>query len=370
MKRLLLSAIVAMTAAIALSVPAIAEDFLLPGRFAGWNKVLPSKTSRDPETADPVNAALLKEYGFKDFESATYTRPGRQIMVKAARFSDASGAYGAFTFYKQPQMLTERIGDQGASMNDRILFYRGNVLVDAVLDRVTAMSAAELRDLARDIPQPQGSAKNLPSLPMYLPKQSYERNSAKYVVGPVGLDRIAAPLPAQVVDFSRGAEVVTGKYSTGEGTATLMLIAYPTPQIAGERLRAIEAFSQSPAAASNPEIAGAITSKRTGPIIVAVAGQISLAEAKSLLASVNYDADVTWNENTYLDKKNNVANLLVNVIFLIFIIFALALVAGVAFGGVRILLRRLAPGKVFDREERAEIIQLKLGKHTGKDVNH
>ena len=30
---------------------------------------------------------------------------------------------------------------------------------------------------------------------------------------------------------------------------------------------------------------------------------------------MNYDASVTWNENTYFDKKNNIANLLVNIIF-------------------------------------------------------
>lgn len=369
MKRLLLLLALAIMATVALRSQASAETFLLPKRFGGWDKVLPSKTSQQPDLADPVNGVVLKEYGFKDFESATYTRPGRQMTVKAIQFADASGAYGAFTFYKQPQMLNERIGDQGASFNERVLFYRGNVLVEAVLDRVTAMSAAELREFASALPQPQGNAKNLPSLPMYLPRQSYVRNSAKYVVGPAGLEKIDAPLPASVVDFSRGAEVVTGKYSTSQGTATLMLISYPTPQIAGGRLRAIEAFVQNPAAGGSTPVAGTFTSKRSGPIVALAAGQISSAEAKSLLASVNYDADVTWNENTYLDKKNNVANLLVNVIFLIFIILGLALIAGIAFGGVRVLLRRFVPGKVFDRDEKTEIIQLKLGKRAREDVN-
>ena len=69
--------------------------------------------SNDPAVADPANAALLKEYGFTDFESATYTREdGRKLTLKAARFADASGAYGAFTYYKLPQMLKETIPDQ------------------------------------------------------------------------------------------------------------------------------------------------------------------------------------------------------------------------------------------------------------------
>jgi hypothetical protein len=80
-----------------------------------------------------------------------------------------------------------------------------------------------------------------------------------------------------------------------------------------------------------------------------------------LLASVSYDADVTWNENTHFDRKNNVANLLVNVIFLIAIILGFSLVVGIAFGGIRLVMKRLYPGRVFDRPEDVELIQLGLG---------
>ncbi len=86
-----------------------------------------------------------------DFESATYIRDdGRKLTLKAARFADTSGAYGAFTFYKTPPMLVEKIGDQAGSLNERVLFYRGNILIDAVFQRLSAMSAAELRELAGD----------------------------------------------------------------------------------------------------------------------------------------------------------------------------------------------------------------------------
>ena len=321
----------------------------LPEQFAGWQKSA-DKVSTDPAVADPTNAALLKEYGFTDFEQATYTRPGRQMTVKAARFNDATGAYGAFTFYKAPEMLNEKFGDQGATLNERVLFYRGNILVQATLDKITAMSAAELRELGQLVPLPPGSARNLPILPQYLPKQSYVRNSAKYVVGPVGYATLNAPLAADLVDFGRGAEVVIGNYTTGQGTATAELISYPTPAIAGDRLRAVEALNNQ-----------AIYAKRTGPMLVLVTGQIAPAEAKALLASVNYEADVTWNERTP-SARDNVANFLVNIIILIGIIFAMALVAGLAFGGVRLAVKRAFPGKVFDRPEDIDIIQLKIGK--------
>jgi hypothetical protein len=339
---------------------AVKPGALLPKSFSGWEKSA-SQTAADAAVADPVNAGTIKEYGFTDFEAATYKRDDRQMAIKAARFADASGAYGAFTFYRLPQMLTESFGDRGASLNDRVLFYRGNILVEAKLDRTTAMSAAELRELAAALPLPNGPARNLPTLRNYLPKQAYVKDSEKYVIGPLALAAVGAPISPEQVEFTRGAEVAEGKYSTSGGTATLMLVAYPTPQIAGERLRSFEALSRNPSPAIDSTLAPPLTMKRTGPIVAVVAGKVSPDEAQSLLASVNYDADVTWNENTSFSKKNNVANLLVNIIFLIGVLLGFALVLGLAFGGVRLLIKRLFPGRVFDRPEDMEIIQLKLG---------
>jgi len=354
---------------VALAKDAVPTTSVLPKQFGGWQTSGPSRASNDPAVADPVNAAVLKEYGFSGFESATYTRDdGRKLTLKVARFEDASGAYGAYTYYKTPPMLIEKIGDGAASLNERVLFYRGNILVDAVFQKLSAMSAAELREMADGLPLPSGNTRNLPGLPAYLPTQSYVKNSAKYVVGPAALQNLDAPIPSELVDFSAGAEVVVGNYNSSGGEATLTLIAYPTPQIAAEHLRRIEAaHSQSSQTASgatpantNPNLQGPVFEKRTGPIVAVVSGPISQSEAKALLASVNYDANVTWNENTYFTKRDNIANLLVNVIILCFIIIGFALVAGVAFGGIRIMAKRLFPDRVFEQAQNREFISLHL----------
>lgn len=347
----------------ATGAPNPASVAILPNEFGGWHLDGNPQTSKDAGTADGANASVLKEYGFQDFQSSTYTREdGRKLKIRAARFTDASGAYGAFTFYKTPEMLNEKIGGQASSLNNRILFYAGNVLVDAVFDRLTAMSAAELRELASSIPNPAGGAGNLPGLPIYLPKASYIKNTAKYALGPATLDRIGSPIPSQLVDFNAGAEVVLSNYNSSGGDGTLMLISYPTPQIAADHLRRIDAAHQ----ANQQQQAGALPfaevgtflDKRTGPIVAIAAGPYAEGEAKTLLSAVNYDADVTWNENTYLDKKNNLANLLVNIIILCAILIGFALVVGLAFGGARILLRRFLPKT--EQNEQVEFISLHL----------
>jgi hypothetical protein len=358
---LLLSALAAFAAG--LNPPAKPSSPLLPSQFAGWQRSGAGQTSKDPAAADAVNAGVLKEYGFTDFAAATYSRDdGRKLTLRAARFGDASGAYGAFTFYKQPEMLNEKIGDQASSLNNRVLFYRGNVLVEALFDRLSVMSAAELRELAAGVPLPDGGARRLPGLPTYLPKRAYVKNSAKYILGPLGLDKIGAPIPAQLVEFGAGAEVVQATYDTSGGEGTLMLISYPTPQIAAEHLRRIDAarVPSVPAGVNTPTVVdvGTFAAKRSGPIVAIAAGPFSQSEVKSLLASVNYEADVTWNENTFFDKKNNLANLLWNVILLCGAIMGITIVAGFAFGGARVLLQRMLPARV--RNAEGEFIALHL----------
>jgi hypothetical protein len=332
---------------------------ILPKEFGGWQAPA-LQSSQDPAVADPTNAALLKEYGFTDVELATYVRDGRKLIVRAARFKNASGAYGAFTYYKAPVMVTEKIGDQGGSLGDRVLFYRGNIVVDAVFETLTAMSAAELRELAGTLPLPRDNTAQLPGLPVYLPRESYEKNTAKYVVGPVGLEKISAPLPAQLVDFAADSEVVLGKFTTSRGSATLMLISYPTPAIAGEHLKKIEEAQPSNAP---------IFAKRTGPLVVVVAGEVSESEAKALLASVNYEANVTWNENTHFTQKDNIGNLVVNILYLCFIIAGFCVVAGVAFGGLRLLIKRWYPDRFFDRPEDVEFISLHLSEKASEGTD-
>jgi hypothetical protein len=338
---------------------------MLPKQFAGWEIQGATQASKDAAAADPTNAALLKEYGFTDFEAAAYkSNDGRTLKIRAARFADASGAFGAYTFYLQPEMAREEIGDQGASINQRVLFYRGSIVVEAVFSQLSVMSAAGLRELAGMLPRPGGNAGNLPPILAFMPHHGYAANTEKYAEGPLGLGAIGSPLPAELVDFSASPEVALGQYSTAGGGATLMLIEYPTPAVAAEHLRRIDAAhhaAQPQAGVASIENVGPFFDKRTGPIVAIAAGPLSQSDAQTLLGAVNWDVSVTWNENTYFDKKNNIANLLVNIIILCIIVGALSLTAGVAFGGARVLLRRFFPGRVFGRPDQTEFISLQLG---------
>ena len=107
-------------------------------------------------------------------------------------------------------------------------------------------------------------------------------------------------------------------------------------------------------------MSGTFFDKRTGPIVAIATGGISDSDAKSLLGRVNYEANVTWNTPSDSAQVRDLYMLILNIVVLCAILAGLAIVAGVAFGGIRILMKRLYPDKIFDRPEQMEFISLHL----------
>jgi hypothetical protein len=355
--------------------PAEQAPAILPQQFEGWQLQGAPKLSTDAAAADPVNAAVFKEYGFSDVALATYSQDdGRTLKVRAARFADASGAFGAYTFCVLRQMTPDttkkedKIGDQAAFLGKRVLFYQGNVLVDAQFSQESAMSGSQMRVLARALPRPSGNLANLPPFIEFMPLRGYVPNTRKYVMGPAALKTLESPVSPDLVDFGVSSEVTLGRYETPSGEATLMMISYPTPTLAQNHLQQIDAAHRLAQQSAGAESAGSFSCKRTGPIVVIATGGVSDSDAKSLRDLVNYEANVTWNQRTDNPEARELYSLILNIVVLCGILAGLAVVAGVAFGGIRILMKRWYPDKVFDRPEQMEFISLRLTETVVKGV--
>lgn len=341
---------------------------LLPTDFAGWQLAVPATTSTAPQAADDANADLLKEDGFAQFASATYTRNGDKLSVRAIRFADASGAYAAYTFYRRPGLPKQEVGFGGVFDGTRVLFWQSATLVDATFDHLTGMSAAELRELAGYIPKADGGAGVPPPLPGYLPQAGLDPQSTRYALGPIGYVRGGGLLPPALIDFNRSAEVITAQYSSREGgDGALTLIDYPTPQLAADRARAVAAFLAAGNTAGAQwttqlaaSSAAALQSRRSGPLLAVSSGTLSPDAAHKLISSVNYSADVTWNHpEGYVSDVTKTAKLLIGIISLTAILGGTALLLGIFFGGGRALYRRLR-GKPASSLADAEFISLHL----------
>src|SRR3954469_4131338 len=333
----------------------------LPADFSGWHKS-PAKGA----PTSPTDLAILKEYGLDKIEASAYQRGDRTIQVKAYRFVDATGAYGAFTFYRTPSMAPEKFCDQGASAGNHVMFFCTNVFVDVALDKVTAMTPSDMRDLAAKIPRVQGNLAQLPKLPLHLSPQA--QKYAKFVEGPAGLDSLNETVKSSLVDFSFSPEVVVGKEPTLDGDATVVLVQYPTEKIAQAQVGKMIEWARTqkpqptagaPAQPSADTVADHFATRRSGPLVGIVSGHISENTARKILEDINYDAEVTWNEAAPT-LKDNPANLIVNIIYLCFIVVGFTAIIGLAFGGFRLLMKKYFPGKLIDRPEDVEFIKLNL----------
>ena len=347
---------------------------LLPGSFAGWNLTGNLQQSASPDAADSANADLLKEDGFTRFAGGDYTREDGKLNLRAISFEDASGAYAAYTFYRRAGMRQEDIGQGAANDGKHILFWQGTTVVDATFDHLSAMSAANLRELAETLPNPAGSAGLLPTLPRYLPSKgiaptTLEPLSTHYALGPLGYTRSGGVLPASLVDFARGAETLTAAYSSAGADGTLTLINYPTPQLAIERQHAIESFlkaGNSPQAAwpqalaeSSPQ---SLLCRRSGPLLAITSGALSEVEAQKLAGQVNYLAEVTWNNPSgYTNEVSKTGHVLLSIAALAGMLCGAALIIGVFLGGGRALYRTMR-GRPISTLQDVEFISLRLDK--------
>lgn len=346
---------------------------LLPDSFAGWVSSLPPKAVSDPTVADSANAAALKEYDFTDGALASYNRDDETLTLRALRFHDASGAYGAYSFYRQSGWPKEQIGTGAASNHNRVIFWLGNTVVDANFSRIGPMSGSEMRELAGQLPVPDGSKALAPPLLANLPRASLDGQTTHYAVGPAGYVGAGGVLPPELVGFDRGAEAVTANYSLRSGPATLTIIDYPTPQLAAAqetRIRDyIKAGTHAQPTFPKPLVDSdqvSLEVRRSGPLVALVSGDAVPDESHRLLATVHYEADLTSIPQPTVSEVAKTGKLLLSIAVFVVIAGSASILLGLFLGGGRALYR-VAHGKPASTVYEAEFIRLNL-QDTGDEL--
>ena len=343
---------------------------MLPESFAGWAETGSAKKITDAAQADSANAAVLKEYEFTDATLAKYKRSGETLSLLALSFHDASDAYGMYSFYRQNGWPKEQIGAGATSNNNRVLFWVGNIVVDANFSQIGPMSGSELRELAGQLPQPEGGKALAPPIMASLPKAQLDAQTTHYAVGPAGYAGSGGVLPADLVGFDRGAEAVTASYTLSTGPATLTIIDYPTPQMAAAQEKTIREFinackradKQAQLAWPKPlQDSGlaALEVRRSGPLVALVSGNAFTDDSHKLLGAVHYESELTPLQQPTESEILKTGKLLWGITVLVLIGCGVSLLLAFFVGGFRVLYR-LARGKPVSSVYDIEFISLNL----------
>jgi hypothetical protein len=342
------------------------EKPLLPDAFAGWVQDGKPKTATNAVELDGANSVALKEYGFTRGETANYKRGSETLTVKTLTFGDVSGAYGAYSFYRQNGWPKADIGTGATSNGNRVLFWKGSTVVDATFSSVGPMSAGELRELAKNLPMPQGNKALPPPILAALPQGSLDKQTTHFAQGPDSYVGSGGVLPAELVGFDRDAETVTASYSLSSGPATLTLIDYPTPQMAEAQEKKIRDYIKAGKSAQpafpkplqdSDQVSLEVT--RSGPIVALVSGDAIPDESHKLLAQVHYSPDLIQLPQSHDSEVQKTGQFLMAVASLVIVGCSAAVLLGLFLGGGRALYR-MARGKPASTVYDAEFIRLNL----------
>ncbi|HEV7512527.1 MAG TPA: DUF6599 family protein [Candidatus Acidoferrum sp.] len=350
-----------------LLAPSLRADSVLPSHFGKWTASNAVQSAAIPAHAKDV----LAESGLESAETRGYANGSTAITITTYRLHDSSGAYEAYTFFQEPKndcpqssALKPCSAPVDASSEKRRVALLENILV--IIDNAGSLSADDQDALSKQI-NAKADKTPPPPIPNYLPTHDVIPGTEKYALGPAAfraalssLNRAEYRALSDAAGFSSGAEAMFAQYQNNRDVAVVLLIDYPTPQLAGLHWKHLEQALPPSAKSDGTSI------ERKGTLLAIVLAPSSRGYAARVRDAVNYETQVTWNEPTHTITDPPITTVLAKIIIATGVFMLVAIVFGVAFGGVRVLMKSLFPGKVFDRPEQMDVLQLGL---SGKRIN-
>jgi hypothetical protein len=356
-----MSFIAALLLALAASPWASAQQTILPAHFGNW--------SGQPgpmwvETEAPSNYVdLWKETGRAPGEYCQYSAGSAKLDVSLQKYKDPSSAYEMYTALIRPDMHPSTLGRTSAVDGDRLFALLGAFILE--IRPTPAISDADLGALVKSV-SGHADPTPLPPIRAYLPR-GFTDGTQKYARGPVAFGNAIASLKqdefgnlVKEAGFNLNAEAMLAHYREGRDEAVLLLIDYPTPQLAEQHLRHLEQ-----AISASAKQAGT-TIERKATLLSLVLRPSSAAYGNALRSAVNYETEVTWNEPHQTVTDPPLLTTVAKIFIATFVFMVVAVVLGVAFGGVRVLAKTFFPGRFFDRPEQMDVLQLGL---SGKRID-
>jgi Family of unknown function (DUF6599) len=350
-----------------LSAAGLSAQQLLPSQFGKWQAVPAASSARaatNLTNSPDQDRDILKESKALPSEQRTFSNGESQLTVSLEQLPDPTDAYEVFTYSLTPGMTPSDLGQSSYVGRDRAVILIGNLVLC-----VNGLENASVNDLKEIVEALQSKADRTPLPPIrnYMPLDGLLFGSQRYALGPAGLH---AGLDALGLDeftplvneagFSNGAEAMLARYENGKNGGAMLLIEYPTPQLAEQHLHHLEQVLPAPAAAAGTKI------ERRGSLLSMVLSPSSPAYAESLSKAVSYETQLTWNEPSQTMTDPPWPSVIARIFIGTGIFMVAAVVLGIAFGGVRVVTKIFFPGKVFDRPEDMEILQLGL---SGKPID-
>jgi hypothetical protein len=329
-----------------------AADAQWPTKLGSWTAAPAIARNVADLTGLEMQIPFMTESGLLSAKRRTYLSGENSVDVTLYTFRDSSGAYEAYTNLQDAESPIKM---------SHVTIPRSNLVLD-----IWSQSELEPENLNAAANWAQAISDHVASPPIatYLPEQGRQPRSERYALGPKEFGAAGGGDPASYqtrddmaalkdqIGFNSGAETICARYKSGRDQATLLLIEYPTPQLAELHLKHMQRAILGMKNGASVE--------RKGSLLSIVLAPTSQDYAEKLRSAVNYETQVTWSEPSTTATDPPIMSTVVKIFIATGVFMVVTVVVGIAFGGVRIITKRLFPGKVFDRKDQIEVLQLGL----------
>lgn len=248
---------------LAFSIISAAEEVLPPSGFEGWKLDGKARTYPGEALYNHIDggAEPFLELGFETCEVRRYSKEKLELTAECYRMSDASAALGIYLMQCGRETPDPALAERHTAGENQVTVVKGRHLI-----RLTGRpGACPKREVF--IGFARWAAGRIPGTPppailSRAPSEGAVEGSLRIIRGPVTLQALAPPFPAEAVPFGREITGVASDQHREGRLFTVLLVEYPDPAAASAAAASLGALES-----KNPTRNPTLEFRSEGPIL-------------------------------------------------------------------------------------------------------
>jgi hypothetical protein len=249
--------------------------------------------------AKVTDGKLVSDVGFTRYERADYSG-ALPLSIEVFTLLDSHAAYSLLTLLRENHVQPGPPGDAFTAGNDGFLFARGRLFV-RIMGKGEKSASSDMKELLEKSAAAIGakmervSSGAQPGLFAYFPPEGYDASSLRYFPSQDAYKTWTKGNHPEYIDTNYDMEIATARYSAGNGSGTVSMLKFPTPELAEEYYDEL--------AASISAVPGSLSiyARRAGPLVACLEGNFDPVSAHRLLSGVKFGYSLHWIDD---DGKN------------------------------------------------------------------
>ncbi len=302
---------------------------------------------------------LFLDVGFDNYVRRDYRVGDSNLSIEVITLRDNRAAYSLLTLLRDSAIQKGPPGDAFAADAKSIRFAQARVWV-----RIQSGRTHEdlLERIANSVSRCLGAVRQAaPSLVAHLPKLGYDASTLRYYPGTKSYQSYTGSSAPRYFKTNWDMEIAQARYSLENYSGVLLLLSFPTSQVAEEYFAELATPEERARTGENR-----IYAKRAGPLVALLDGTYDPGSADRILSTLSFSYSIRWiyekpvKPATIWGLPVGILGTVVKSFFFVVLLCVISIVAGAGFAIFRVVLRRYAPHNTLDNPERTEITRLRL----------